>query len=535
VLDLQQPGQPQAVPLAQRAVRGGLWVAAASYWSIGFGFAANIVLTRLLTPEVYGEYALATFFALLFQLRSKVGLAYAYAQERTVTGPAVGTVFTLDLLLGLGGVLVGLIAAPILLALNYSAAVVAMMLTILLLILGESLFAVFVTTLEKELYFKPGSIISSVILPLSYLPAFWLAATGRGSLALIGQYVVFSLLSFGVFGVFIWRRMRWLTSLPWRFDRLLARRYLSYGLETGVATFFSSLATQVDNFVVGTRSGVTTLGFYDRGYRTAQWPNLLLNTLLSRSALFTYAQIKDDPARLRKSVSMVIWLIVTMGAPIALALAIAAPDLILLLYGERWLPAVGILRLLVIAAMLRPLWDNAFALFIGTGRPRHAIWIGALQVTIILSLGWLLSSIFSGPTGAPNGELNSAFTGFAGPINGWLTSLLGGSSGSVGGGIGVGIAVIVAYIVALIAAQRTTAGLLDLDLVGLIAKPLLAAVLVVGGYLVLTRLLPLNDWPLLIRVLAKSAYAVGGYYLFSFLLQPRATLDRLHYIRRLLR
>ena len=53
-----------------------------------------------------------------------------------------------------------------------------------------------------------------------------------------------------------------------------------------------------------------------------------------RSALFTYAQLKDDAARLRKSVSMVIWLIVTMAAPIALALFLTAPDLILLVYGD---------------------------------------------------------------------------------------------------------------------------------------------------------------------------------------------------------
>lgn len=500
---LDQPGEPSATPapsptpLAQRAVRGGLWVAGAAYWTIGFGFVANILLTRLLTPEVYGEYALATFFAMLFQLRTKVGLAYAYAQERTVTGTAVGTVFTLDVLLGIGGVVIGLIAAPILLALGYSAAVVAMMMTLLLITFGESFFAVFMTTLEKELHFKPGSVISSVILPISYLPAFWLAWTGRGNLSLISQYVVFSLLSFGVFGVFIWQRMRWLTAMRWQFNRGLARGYLHYGILTGVATFLSNMVTQTDNFVVGTRNGVTELGYYDRGYRTAQWPNLLLNTLVLRSALFTYAQLRDDAARLRKSVSMVIWLIVSMGAPIALALAIAAPDLVRLLYGDKWLPAVPILRLLVIAAMLRPIWDNTFALFIGTGQPRRAIWIGALQLAIILVLGWLLS--------------------------GWY------------GPLGVGAAVITAYVVGLIVAQRVTAGQLQLDLVNLFAKPLLAAVLVVVGYVVLTRLLPLNDWPLSLRVVGKAAYAVIGYYAISFLLQPRDTVERLQYIRRLLR
>lgn len=488
------PGSTQ--PVAQRAVRGGLWVAAASYWAIGFGFAANILLTRLLTPEDYGEYALATFFAMLFQLRTKVGLSYAYAQERTITGSAVGTVFTLDVLLGVGGLLIGLLAAPILLALHYSWPVVAMMLTLLAVSLGESLLSVFVISLEKELQFKPGSVISSIILPLSYLPAFWLAWTGRGSLSLIVQYVSFAVLSLSFFGVFVWRQMGWLRQLRWRFDRQLARRYLHYGALSGVASFLAGMVTQTDNFVVGTRNGVTALGYYDRGYRTAQWPNLLLNTLLARSALFTYAQIKDDAARLRKSVAMVIWLIVTTGAPIALALALAAPDLVLLAYGERWLPAVPILRLLVIAAMLRPIWDNAFALFIGIGRPRQAIWIGAMQLAIVLGLGWLLA--------------------------GWY------------GPLGVGVSVVIAYLAALVAAQRVTAGLLQLDLMSLFVKPALAAGLTIAGYLVLLRLLPVSEWPLLAGVIAKGVYAVAAYYLISFLLQPRATTERIRYIRSLL-
>jgi PST family polysaccharide transporter len=485
------------VPVAQRAVRGGLWVAGAAYWAIGFGFAANILLTRLLTPEVYGEYALAAFFATLFQLRTKVGLPYAFAQERTITGAAVGTVFTLDVLLWAGGLLIGLIAAPVLLAFGYSWAIVAMMLALLLAGLGDGLLSVFMTTLDRDLHFKPGSVIGSVILPLSYVPAFWLALTGRGSLSLIGQAVAFALLTFVFYSMFIAWRMRWMFSLRWRFDRAVAQRLLRFGVLSGVAAFLGSMVGQIDNFVVGTRNGAVALGYYDRAYRTAQWPNLLLNTLLARSALFTYAQLKDDAARLRKSVAMVLWLIVSMAAPIALALLLAAPDLILLVYGERWLPAVPPLRLLIVAALLRPISDNAFALFIGTGRPRLAIGIGALQLAIILGLGWVLAGLY--------------------------------------GSVGVGMAVILAYVAALAIAYRLTAQQLQLDWVGLFAKPLLAAGLVVAGYLLLNRLLPLNDWPLFVRVLGKGAYAVAGYYLASFLLQPRETLERLRYIRRLLR
>ena len=49
-------------PLAFRVVRGGLFVAASSYFNIGFGFLANLLLTRLLAPEAFGTFALAVFF-----------------------------------------------------------------------------------------------------------------------------------------------------------------------------------------------------------------------------------------------------------------------------------------------------------------------------------------------------------------------------------------------------------------------------------------------------------------------------------------
>jgi len=45
-------------PLAFRVVRGGLFVVASSYFNILFGFPANLILTRLLSPECFGVFSL---------------------------------------------------------------------------------------------------------------------------------------------------------------------------------------------------------------------------------------------------------------------------------------------------------------------------------------------------------------------------------------------------------------------------------------------------------------------------------------------
>ncbi len=73
-------------PLAYRAVRGGFWVALSSYWTIAFGFAVNIALTRMLAPEAFGTFALAMFFSSPLNLRPKVGVGQAFAWRLTTTG-----------------------------------------------------------------------------------------------------------------------------------------------------------------------------------------------------------------------------------------------------------------------------------------------------------------------------------------------------------------------------------------------------------------------------------------------------------------
>ena len=73
-------------PLAFRVVRGSFWVAASSYFNVGFGFLANLVLTRLLAPEAFGTFALAMFFFSLLNLRPKVGVSEAFVSvENTIS------------------------------------------------------------------------------------------------------------------------------------------------------------------------------------------------------------------------------------------------------------------------------------------------------------------------------------------------------------------------------------------------------------------------------------------------------------------
>lgn len=91
---------------------------------------------------------------------------------------------------------------------------------------------------------------------------------------------------------------------------------------------------------------------------------------------------------------MVLWLITSLALPIVLAVFITAPYLIVLLYGKRWLPSALFLRILVIYADVRPLWDCAVTFFIAIGKPKLTMVFVVVQVLVLASAGLPLTLLW---------------------------------------------------------------------------------------------------------------------------------------------
>lgn len=492
-----QPTPPAEKPLAQRAVRGGLWVALSSYWTLGFGFIINIILTRLLSPEAFGTFALATFFAQLLLLQPKLSIGYAFAQYKETDGQSIGTYFAIDSLAAVAGLLLVVAAAPILLALGYSTLTVQVSIFLAAAAMAQSFASIATTFLEKELRFGSTSLVQSVVFPLSYVPALFLAARGGGVWSLVAQNIVYAvLLLIGVWW-YAWRLLPGIWRVRWRFSRLVAKRFLRYGIIVGLGLLAGMLLTTLDNFMIGTIAGVAILGFYDRAYRITEWPNKLFNSLVTRTTFYTYARIQSDRARLQKTMNMVLWMIMLLALPLALAVFITAPDLIAFLYGPQWLPSTPYLRALALVAILRPLWENAGALFNAIGKPQLTTRLIFIQVLVLLATGIPLTLRW--------------------------------------GAIGTCVAVGAAFLWGIVLMYRHAIRELQINLLSEVGIPVMIGLLTVLGYILLNRAIEVSLVALPVRLVLKAVYAVAVYYLLTFLLRPRVTRERMQYVWGLLR
>ncbi len=537
--------------IAQRAVRGTAFVLVSSYTNMAIGIVYGILIARLLEPEHFGVFALAMFFFTLFDVRGKLGLEYAFVHRQPTTDELFATHFALQVAASIVTLALTTLAAIIIAQLNYPAATAPLMIALAGALIIESVGISARAALEKELAFARSTVVVTSALFISYVAALLLARAGFAYWALFGQVAVNALV--GAIG-FWWayRRMTRARSkslrlereistaerdssshvtaqphlslravfakqspilltedhsaeiassqktlLAMTLDRNLARWMLRYGAVMSLGAIATVLLLQFDNFLVGTFVGATALGFYALAYKVAQWPTGLVTHIVSRVSMPTYAKLQDDAARLGKAFEMSLWIILTVALPLALALFVAAPDFLLLLYGEKWLPSAILLRFLVGYAVLRPLLDDTGALFTAIGKPERITTVLVVQAITLIVVGTALTLVFAA--------------------------------------IGTAIAVGVAFVVGIALTYRFVARTLPIDLVRVFAPSFVAAVASIALYWVCARAFDWNVLPLIGRVAFKGALVVAFYGVLLIAIERDAFFARIAYIARVWR
>jgi O-antigen/teichoic acid export membrane protein len=93
---------PNPTSLKQRVLRAGGWSLAGYSISLGIRFGTNLILTRLLVPEIFGVTAIASMVLVGLTLFSDVGLKPNVIQSRRGNEPIfLNTVWTTQILRGL--------------------------------------------------------------------------------------------------------------------------------------------------------------------------------------------------------------------------------------------------------------------------------------------------------------------------------------------------------------------------------------------------------------------------------------------------
>ncbi len=146
--------------------------------------------------------------------------------------------------------------------------------------------------------------------------------------------------------------LAWIVSpvrpLP-RFDRTLVRSLLSIGIPVSVGAVFAMGTFNIDNLIVGNVLGANELAYYLIAFNAASWLLNILGGAMAQVGGPALAEYKRRHQPLGELVSRsMVWLL-EVALPCAALLAALADPVVRFLYGDRYAPAIAVLR--IIAAL----------------------------------------------------------------------------------------------------------------------------------------------------------------------------------------
>ncbi len=471
-------------------MRGAFFNTVFTYATQLLGFSAGVVLARLLDPEDYGLYGIGMALMLLFSRVRVWGFNSLILADPDPDDHEISTQFWLSIAFSLL-VVVLLAAAGPLLRRIYSAPQVLMALVLAGLAVFESdgVASTLETMLARDLNYRAisGALLVASILGLA--ASIGMALAGWRAWALAGGYGVRTLAYCAGVWLLAPRRPRLLFSLARARGLLRRGRFLLWG---GMGTF---IAYQYDDIAVGTLAGDVALGLYRRAYDWSLLPMSIIGGILGVSGA-TYARVRDDRAALTAAVTSILDVVALIALPVSCSLALMAPEFVAVVYGEKWLPAVPLLRLLLVYSLFRPLVDSIGSL----AQP-----LGLLHVKMRYGIAQSVAMIV-------------------------LASLLTWRFGAAGAAVSAGLVVIIGFVIFYRDLLRPH---VDVRYGAVFGAPLLVtAVASAATLLVFRAWAPPERWQLLLLKTALFFAVYGGLLL---ILARRRLLDRLRALRRVAR
>jgi len=133
--------------------------------------------------------------------------------------------------------------------------------------------------------------------------------------------------------------------------------------------------------------GVTALGLYQMAFTLSNLPATEITHVISQVTFPTYSKLQDDLPRLREAYLKVLQLTAFLSFPIAGGIFLFARDFVKIFMGDKWIPMVPALEVLVFAGLFRSLAATTGPVLHAIGKPKvETIWQIIRLLVLFLSI-----------------------------------------------------------------------------------------------------------------------------------------------------
>ncbi len=376
---------------------GIAWIGGVKWLTQVLTWGATIFVARILDPADFGLYAFATSFMGLVILLTEFGIGTAIVTFRGLSEDEVAQVNTLAVLLGVAGLLVSCLVAPILARFYRSPELTAVVIASSSIFLIGGLRVVPQAILQRDLRFRDLALNEGVQGVVTALGSIAFALLGFRYWTLVLSSVLAALVATAYAMRLVRVRFRW----P---DWSGLREVLTFSQQTIGTRIAWYLYQNADFFIAGRLLGQQALGAYNVGWTFASTPIERVTALAGRVTPSILSAVQQDLREIRRYLLTVTEALALIAFPLSVGLALVADVVVPLLLGEKWIGAIVPLRVLALAAAIRSIAPLFPQVLMVTGANRRvmqvnlfglllmpiAFLVGARQGITGVAMAWLL-------------------------------------------------------------------------------------------------------------------------------------------------
>ncbi|MTI85395.1 MAG: polysaccharide biosynthesis protein [Firmicutes bacterium] len=348
--------------LREKMLKGGAYLIVRQGFGLIVGFIGVLLITRAIGPGNYGIYT--TAYGIVVYLSNLASLGAHVYLIRRESEPDINVyhqAFTLMFLTGCIGLVLGLATIPIFEWWLQNRVFIPPLITMLLAIPLITLAGPAMARLERDLNYRPISIIELTGQIINYVIAILLAYHGKGVWAPVTGYLAWQV--FNLLATCIVTRL--LPRPTWSWS--LVKEIVGYGAGYSVSMWVWQLRSLVNPLIVGRFAGPVAVGNIALAIRLVEALNFV-KTATWRLSIAGFAKLQRDYLRLKRALENAMLFQVLAVGPLFVFFAYTARWIIPFVFGDRWTGVLSIYPFIALGYLFNAMFSMHSSVLFVLGR-----------------------------------------------------------------------------------------------------------------------------------------------------------------------
>ena len=359
-----------------------------------FGLFTAMILARYLGPEDYGKYAFIITFGFIFTVISDFGLNDLFVRDIAKNHKVVSKYLALGLIVKPIFSIIGIISLiTAVYLMGYSQEIllssIVYSMHIIFLTLTNSFAAIF-RAYEKMGFASLISLIGAFISLLFIIVLVYFEGTLLQVLLL--KVVAFFIGS--LIGLIL--LLKFIAKPDFSIDFTFIKNHLVKALPFLTIGLIHALYFNVDIIMLSKMQGDIYVGWY-----TPAATDLFFGILIIPSTITTVIypmfsrHYKESAVKLLHSLNFTLKILILLGVPISVGSYILAPEIIYLIFGEKYIESIPVLQIIAFAIILTFIKEPFSYGMAAVGKEKQLMWLNIVSLALNITLNLILIPIYA--------------------------------------------------------------------------------------------------------------------------------------------